>query len=286
MTLLEGLSVLIEHIVPKYAFVLSNGTILKSTIAEENLLKMTNVISNICEKLKVGSYLHTGKLYIFRITEYFFIFFLTDLDEKSIEHLLSDINERFSVKIARSYSQTPKTFKSIIKGIVFSMARAAGPEPLYWIPQDLSEKDAFLVSMKTLLNLTGEIEGAHKEMLSFQPFIQYNALGIVFLFQIPFNSARGKAFDSCITILADYNDRAIIYEKNKHLEMLLKIFANQLSKKFQKHADETGEQINSKLFSDDFEDILKKLDGIVLEMDKSSEVMEQMMRSIKDLKRI
>lgn len=44
MTLLESLSVSIENIVPKYAFVLSNGTILKSTISEENLLKITKVI--------------------------------------------------------------------------------------------------------------------------------------------------------------------------------------------------------------------------------------------------
>lgn len=286
MTLLESLSVSIENIVPKYAFVLSNGTILKSTISEENLLKITNIISNICEKLQVGSYLHTGKLYIFRISDSFLIFFLTDLNEKSIEPLFSDINAKFALKLARNYVRSSKTFRNIIKGLVFSMARSAGPAPLYWIPKDLDEKDAFLVSMKTLLNLTGELEGAHKEMLSFQPFIQYNALGIVYLFQVPFQSARGYAYDSSITLLVDYNERAIIYEKHNDIEKILKGFSINLTNIFQKNVDETGEKIDHKVFSTEFENFLQNIDVINLEMDKSTKVMEEMLRSIKDLKKI
>ncbi len=59
-----------------------------------------------------------------------------------------------------------------------------------------------------------------------------------------------------------------------------------MTKIFQKNVDETGEKIDHKVFSTEFENFLQNIDVINLEMDKSTEVMEEMLRSIKDLKKI
>ncbi len=257
MALLSSLSDLIENIVPKYAFILNNGTIIKSTIAEENLLNFAGIIPNICEELKIDSFIHKSKLYIYRLTEHFIIFLLTDLEEGAIKPFFSDIYNRYSKNINEIVGEIPKSFNSNIKGIIFSMSTARGPEPICW-RSELNEGDIYNISMKAMLTLTGELDGAKEKVISFQPFIQYDALGIIFLFQIPFKTARGNAYDSCITILANYSDRAIIYEKNRELELELDKISYSLANKFKEHADIEGNIATSKIF-----------DKILLELEKS-----------------
>ncbi|MBD3353890.1 MAG: hypothetical protein GF364_20575 [Candidatus Lokiarchaeota archaeon] len=276
----------IETVVPKYAFVLQNGTILKSTIKEDSLLKVTQIISNICEKMKIKTYIHTKKLYIYRITEHFLIFLLTDLEPSEIEPLLLNLFEKYNLKINRAYSELPKSFGSIIKSVIFSMSRAAGPQPVTWYPPDFDESEAFKISMKAMLNLANEVDGASKEMLAFQPFIQYDALGIVYLFQIPFENARGNAYDSCITILADYNERAIIYEKNQELERILAKTSQMLRTKFLENVDETGENIDSDLLQPTVSKFVDSLENLSLVISKSDKIMFEMMDSINKLKHV
>lgn len=285
MTLLVSLENRIQDIVGKYAFVLDNGTILKSTISEQHLLKFTNVIRNICEQLEAGSYVHMKKLYIFRITEHFLLFLLSDLEEPVIEPLFEDIAAHYMIKLRREFSKPPKTVKSITKHTIFSMARAAGPEPIAWYPE-MEEKDLMSITMKTMLSLTGELEGASKKVLSFLPFIQYNALGIIFLFQIPFETARGKAYDSSIALLVDYNDRAIIYEMHQKLENILSDLANELILCYHKAASANEKMIDNQIFKQKLIDLNNKLDNIPLQMSKSDKLMGEMLNSIKSLKKI
>jgi hypothetical protein len=284
LTLLANISDMIESVVKKYAVVLKNGTIIKSTIAEENLLKFTSFIPTMCDNLKSGQFIRIKKLFILRLTENLLIFFLTDLEESIMKPFLISVSDKYSLKAAREYAELPKTFKSIIQSIVVSMAREIGPEPVAWIPETLTETDAFSIAMKTLLNLTGELEGARKQMIAFQPFVQNDALGIVFLFQIPFKNARGGAFDSSITILANYNDRAIIYEKHKELEKILGDMASKFISEFNKIVDSKGKFKENSALIKVINDLQSILDKIILQISKSDVIMEEMTKSIQKLK--
>ncbi|MHA1340637.1 MAG: hypothetical protein ACTSRZ_10905 [Promethearchaeota archaeon] len=287
MTLLDAVSNVIENVTPKYAFITDNGIIVKSTIGEENLLKIVKLLPNLLEELDHGCYIHAGKIYIYMLTQHFIIVLLTDLEENIIEGLFYELDERYSIKIKKEYSELPKTLKSIVKYIVFSMARSMGPAPLYWIPQSLNEKDAFKIAMKSLLILSGEINGANrKKMLAFQPLPEMDGLNICYIFQIPFNNARGGFFDSSISVICAYEDRAVVYQNYSNIENILSKGANRLTKTFISNANETGEFINEKIFDNILKEILDDFDSIPLNITKSAIVKDEMMRSLQELKEI
>ncbi|MHA1728865.1 MAG: hypothetical protein ACTSWY_09055 [Promethearchaeota archaeon] len=286
--LITSISNLIENIVPKYAFLLDNGTILRSKIAEENLLGFIAILPKLKNtgKLAKNSFIHKSKLYIYCLTDHFFILLLTDLESEIIKALFSDIYGRFAIKVNNKYSDSPKTLKSVVKSIIFSMSRSMGPEPISWKvynTEELKEEDILNISLKSMLTLTGERDGAKSKMIAFQPFIKYNSLGIVFLFSIPFKRARGLAYDSSIVILVDYNDRAIIYEKNLEIEHLLNEIAYFFSIKFNEHAKPDGNIPTNKVFDKIFLMLEKSLEEIPLNV-TSKKLKEEMFNSLKNLK--
>lgn len=286
MSILDSLSYVIDPTVPKYAFVLDNGTILRSTMSEDNVLKLTKFLHGLCDKLKIGSYIHKSKLYIFRLSEHFLIFLLTDHDEEPIQKLLKDINQRFSLKIKRIYAEMPKTFKNIVKTIIFSMALMEGPEPVIWTSSDMDEAEIFRISMKSLLNLTGELHGAKKRMISFQPFISHDALGVIYLFQIPHEVARGSSFDSSFTLLVNYNERAIVYEKNTEIEHILSKYAEKYISKIRPVLDDNGRISNKEELMKNLQDLEKEISEIPMVELESEHIMHEMMKSLREIKKL
>ena len=125
---------------------------------------------------------------------------------------------------------------SIIKAIIFTVTTEQGPEMMDFKFNNslLDDKDAYKIAMKSMLNLTDELEGAKKKVLFFQPFLMYDSLGISYLFQIPFPGARGGAFDSALTILVDFKHRAVIYSLYKEIENILYSYEPNITVEFQK----------------------------------------------------
>jgi len=287
MTLIDSISNMIEKVVIKYAIIIDNGVILKSTISESNILKIINFLPNLSEQLEPHSYIHSGKIYIYRITNHLLIILLTDLESRIIEHLISELDDRYSIRIEKEIETNPRTLKSIIKFIVFSMERSRGPEPLIWIPEEMDEKFAFKIAIKSLLNLTDEINGANKKkMLAFQPLTENENLIITYLFQIPFKKARGGSYDSAISILSEYKERAVIYKNYNIIEQILDKVSDKLIKIFQENIDETGEKINVLLFRDELNSIINSFDSIPMNISKTDIVIEEMMDALKELKEI
>ena len=282
MSVLEDLKRVIEPITPKYAFILKNGQILLSGIEETNLLKITSFIPNICNDLKVGAYLHKSKLYIYRVTENFLIIILTDLKSTVLDRLIDDIKRRFIIKIEKEFANLPNAVTSIVNHIILAIARDAGPEPIL-IPDGLNEAEAFRITMKAMLNLTGEIEGASKAMMSTMPFSQFNALGIVYLYQIPYKKARGEAYDASIILLVDYKDRAIVYEKHDKFEKVFEEAVSLMIEIFNENIDENGKWIKKERFNEVTNFINNYLDKIPLRISNSEEIKSEMMNFMKDL---
>ena len=285
MQTIDSLSNAITQIIPKYAFVLDTGSIIKSTISEENILQLTKFLPKICKDLKPGSYIHKSKLYIYRVTTNFILFLLSDKDKQEILTLLEDIGQRFTLKIAREFKLHPNSsLGSIIQSIVFSVTTERGPELMDWIASNnsIDDKDAYKIAMKTMLNLTDELEGAKKKVLFFQPFLMYDALGISYLFQIPFPGARGGSFDSAVTILVDFKHRSIIYSLYKELEDILHNFEPKISKEFQGVYQEdiclTKDDFNGTLF-----DLRNRIDRLNFKILDSEVLMDEMIGAVREL---
>ncbi|MBN2156311.1 MAG: hypothetical protein JW776_09720 [Candidatus Lokiarchaeota archaeon] len=269
----------------KYAFLLDTGLIIKSTISEENLMQLVKFIPRICKEVKPGTYLHKSKLYIYRLTSQFIIFLLTNKEHQDVDAILEEVADRYSLKISREFNlQSQGTIGHIIKTIVFSVTTERGPELMDWMVNDhaVGDKDAYKIAMKTMLNLTDEIEGAKNRVLFFQPFLSYNSLGISYLFQIPYPGARGGAFDSAITILVDFQHRPIIYSSYKELEDILQKFEPLIAKKFQETYIE-----DACVKSDDFNGILidlhNRINTIQMKMVDSEILMDEMLDAIRAL---
>lgn len=284
MSYLSEMSDFIRNVIPKHAFLLRNGEILKSTIAENNILIITPFIPLIIDNIPVGQFIQKKKLYVFRLSEHFIILGITELQNSVADILFQNISERYASVIKKKFSNpTVKTVKSILKSTIFSMSKESGPEPIAWRPISMKETDILNISMKTMLTLTGEINGANKKMVSMQPFLQYDALGIIYLFQIPFKGARGNAFDSSITLLVNYGDRAIIYEKHNRLEAILEDYSYLFTNKYNEYAGHSSKEQRS-VFTKLLEELEDEMDKIQLKINKSDVIMDEMLKSLKKLK--
>ena len=68
--------------------------------------------------------------------------------------------------------------------ILFSMALSEGPEPICYVPETHDPLSLFKITIKSMLSFSVESSGGHREMLSFQPYMDLHSLGITHLFQI------------------------------------------------------------------------------------------------------
>jgi hypothetical protein len=211
---------------------------------------------------------------------------LTELQNSVADILFQNISERYANNIKAQFSNPPtETVKSILKSTIFSMSKETGPEPIAWRPTSMKETEILNISMKTMLTLTGEINGANKKMVSMQPFLQYDALGIIYLFQIPFEGARGNAFDSSITLLVNYGDRAIIYEKHNELEAILDDFSVLFTDKYIEYAGQSLKEQKT-VFTELLKQLEEVLDKVQLKINKSDVIMGEMLKSLKRLNEI
>ncbi|MHA1291873.1 MAG: hypothetical protein ACTSQJ_04295 [Promethearchaeota archaeon] len=260
---------------PQWAFILSNGKIIETTLEDKSLSKMIRILNAIIHEIEVGNIIKVKELIIFRITFNCFIFLIGNIEKKELKKEFSKINAMFKERLINDYDNKRKTKKIDINLILFSMALEEGPTPINYLPTDYNDDLLFKVSMKSMLLLSVESEGAAKEMLSFQPYIDLDSLGIVYSFQIEDEKARGGAYDSALTILVDYKFRAVIYENYKIIESLINKTKKELIREY--YTSKNYKQILNKLKNN-----LKNISFATIENeDLKSEMMEQIKKLAK-----
>ncbi len=265
----------------RYAILLSNGGILASTLEEGAVLKLIRFVKNMKHELEPTHYLRKKKLAIFRVTKHIFVVFLTALPDEEVIPVLGDILARFGENLDYQFPHPPSTLRDILTALVFSMAREMGPEPVAWFSPSnhFSADRAMDIAMKSLILLAGEMGGADKSVLSHIPFVKSRSLGVNYMFDIPSRAARGEAYDSALTMLVDYSNRGVIYEKSTEIEQFCRDFADNVRKY---DLDEIKTRASSLL-----EDLFEKSANMPLKQAPvSDDLKKEMMASIDLLRKI
>ena len=132
--------------------------------------------------------------------------------------------------------------EEIIKAIVYtSLDESIGPNPLLWIPLDLSEKIRMGVSIKTITMLTTD-QGIVPNSLVIMPFPAFKLKGIIKYIERDDDSRRGGVALSSIALLFNEADDLIFYKYMEYLEPVFSESAKNLI------ALENGEARSDEIF--------------------------------------
>ena len=185
----------------KWACLLSNGTIVETTIKDESIGKtrILRLLKKILQDTQVGSLLFYSDLVVFRPTNDFFIFVIGRFPRNLVKKKFTEITQLYN-RIDKEYRREKKYDAAKIKLILFSMSLEEGPEPVFYLPESFNDAIIYKVCMKSMLTLSIEQGGATKSMISFQPFVELDSLGIVYTFHIKDKKARGGEYDCAITV--------------------------------------------------------------------------------------
>ena len=132
--------------------------------------------------------------------------------------------------------------EEIIKAIVYtSLDETIGPNPLLWIPLDLTEKIRMGVSIKTITMLTTD-QGIVPNSLVIMPFPAFKLKGIIKYIEREDDSRRGGVALSSIALLFNEANDLIFYKYMDYLEPLFSECAKNLI------ALENGEAKSDEIF--------------------------------------
>ncbi len=217
---------LLRPIMDNIALVLTNGVVIFNNFDEDAIYPLVRFVKDLESQVKPGFFVREDYLLTLRLSDHTFVLALSNLPDSDIIPLFSKLYENYSDKFNTLYQNPPKNVQDISKALIFSMALAQGPEPIAWVPSSFPEDQVLDFTIKSMLTLAGEFDGATQNVVAYRPFIKAGILGVIYLFDIPDATARGNAYDSALILLIDYRDRALIYEINQKLE---KIFARGVS---------------------------------------------------------
>lgn len=221
--MIHKISKILNSVCSQWIIILSNGKIIETSMEDKNLgkIKILRILKAVINDMEVGSVIIVKNIVIFRLTFEFFIFLIGEFSRNILKKKFYEISTAYKFDIKQKFEKKKSSKNIKIKLIVFSMTLDEGPIPIYYFPETFEDDIAYKVSMKSLLLLSVETFGANKDMISFQPFVDLNSLGIVFLFQVKDSNARGGVYDSAITVLVDYKFRGVIYENYTLVEEAL-----------------------------------------------------------------
>ncbi|HMF33466.1 MAG TPA: hypothetical protein VKK79_18720 [Candidatus Lokiarchaeia archaeon] len=215
------------------AVVISDGAVLFSNFEEDAVYPLVRYVQSLIPLLETGSFVRQDYFVALRLSSNVFICVVTNLLDAEIVPLFARIYDNYAEDFDILYPSPPTTIRDICQGVLFSMAKAEGPEPIAWVPESHTYGDVTEFAIKSLLELAGESGGAQHAVISLRPFLSENLLGLIYLFDIPADEARGHAYDSSITILVDYSTRAFIYEVTTKIELLCQQAADELISSWQ-----------------------------------------------------
>ncbi|HME52825.1 MAG TPA: hypothetical protein VKM55_11450 [Candidatus Lokiarchaeia archaeon] len=206
----------------KQSFFRDDGTILLSSMSLDNTEKMGKLVKFYSRQMQINNYFEQDSnsvhLVLYRVSVSIFLVVISESNTELITNQLMEIFKKYSKRLDILYHETPSTFKNILRYIVIGQALDMGPEPVGSYPEDIPNEIRMKVAMKSMLLLTAEKEGAVRGIPAIIPFLEYNSIGVLYLFDVPNEAARGGAYDSCISILVDESYRPVIYENMYAIE--------------------------------------------------------------------
>jgi hypothetical protein len=259
----------------KWACLLSNGTIVETTLKDESIGKtrILRLLKKILPETQVGSVLFYSDLVVFRPTNDFVIFVMGRFPRNIVKEKFTEITQLYK-RIDKEYKREKKYDAAKLKLILFSMSLEEGPEPIFHIPKKFDEHMIYKICMKSMLTLSIEKGGATKSMISFQPFAELDSLGIIYTFHIKDKKARGGEYDCAITVLVGYEYRAIIYENYDLIERALKEIEKEIIKEYR----------TSKNYKKPIDAVLNKyFQNVSFETVEAADIKDEMLDEIKKL---
>ncbi|MBD3338031.1 MAG: hypothetical protein GF353_02910 [Candidatus Lokiarchaeota archaeon] len=269
----EEIAVILNSISSKWACLRSDGTLVNTSLKDETISKskIIRILKTLVNETHVESVIIFSDLVVYRPVFDMFIFIMERVPRNLMRESFSQISNKF--KESKKSFKKKKSKHINIELSLFSMSLEEGPEPVFYIPRDYDEDLIFKVCMKSLLSLQVESEGASKDMISFQPFVDLDSLGIVNTFQIKDKNARGGAFDSALTILVDYKYRAIIYENYSKIEKIFSQARNKIIRQY--NSDQKYKKI--------LQSLKDSMTSITFESIKAEDLKSEMIEQIKKL---
>ncbi|MFX1294829.1 MAG: hypothetical protein ACFFD2_08245 [Promethearchaeota archaeon] len=171
-------------------------------------------------------------LYIYKISTDVFIVCITDALEDLVLKKFGQITRDYGNLLLERLQPPPKKPKipedDRIIAIVFSKAGDLGPTAVTWMPKSLSERVIFEIAAKSLLILSAGFDGSKilKDSSSVLPFP--HGMGLVYVFSIPDDQARGKAYDASISVLLKKEYRKALLERLDLFEKTAKLIAQKI----------------------------------------------------------
>jgi len=276
---------------PKLAFIHQNGKVLYNTFPDQVVFSIVKRANVFFKQIPVLHIFKKPPMYVYRPTESIILIVSSNLEEDVMAKLFDSFHTRYGTILAKKYSAESLTLNELFELAIFSCARQMGPEQIAYIAKDqnISEEKIYKISMTSLMVLVGEYEGAKERILTFHPFIKEKKLGVIFVFQIEMEKARGNAFDAAILLMTDLSNRSHCYNFHILLEKFMGLCADKISEELINQLspiDIHGPIPNKSKFEDHLRSLLKDLDSILLET-KSSEVIQadmlEALNSLKDL---
>ena len=272
------ISKILNSICSQWALILSNGKIIETSLEDKKFgrIKILRILKTLINDMEIGSVIIVRNLIIFRLTFDFFIFLVGEVPRTILKKKFNEISAAYKADIMYKFDKKKRNKKVKINSVIFSMALDEGPVPIYYLPEEFDDNDAFKVSMKSLLLLSVESSGASSEIISFQPYIDLNSLGIVYLFQTVDSNARGGTYDSAITVLVNYKYRGVIYENYDLVEKTLREAKEKFIKEYNSGKD----------YKRIIETTLENLDNVSFENIKHEDIKAEMIEQIKKLAKL
>ncbi len=238
----------------KHAFYTDDGSPVLSNMSQENTEKMGKLVKFNSRQMQINNYFEQNQnkmlLVLYRLSESVFLVVISESQTDQVTAQLMEVFKRYAKRLDILFHEVPNTFKKITRYLIISQALAAGPEPVATYPDDIPSDISMKIAVKSMLMLTAEKQGAIRGIPATIPFIEYQGMAVIYLFDVPNKDARGGAYDSCISILVDESYRPAIYENMYAIE---------------NSCIEASEMVKA---GNDFKGIvdflLKKLDGIDL----------------------
>ncbi|MBN2154353.1 MAG: hypothetical protein JW839_23055 [Candidatus Lokiarchaeota archaeon] len=211
----------------KHAYFTDDGTPVFSTMSQENTEKMGKLVKFNSRQMQINNYFeqsHSNEsgnktaLVLYRLSESVFLVVISESPTEDVTGQLMEVFKRYAKRLDILFHEVPKTFKDITRYLVIAQALSAGPEPVAFYPEDIPPDVSMKIAVKSMLMLTAEKQGAIRGIPATIPFIEYQGMAVIYLFDVPNKQARGGAYDSCISILVDESYRPAIYENMYAIE--------------------------------------------------------------------
>lgn len=215
-----------------------NGTFIASNFSESSHDLISKIVKQYAT-IPINNYIRQDLpnsnyfLYIYKISSEIFIVCITDTPENQVLQKFGQITRDFGsllLETVQPSTPVPKVIPedSRIIAVLFSRTGDLGPTAISWMPKSLNEKAVFEIAAKSLLILSAGFDRnvELRESSSIIPFS--NGFGMVFVFSIPEERARGKAYDAAITVLLRQEYRKALLERLELFEKAAKQVADDI----------------------------------------------------------